>query len=48
VHETGATIILLTHAVKNSDMDKALDELRGCDFLNKLASCIRIFEPSHA
>jgi homoserine dehydrogenase len=46
VHETGATIILLTHSVRNSDMDKALDELRSCDFLNKLASCIRIYEPS--
>jgi homoserine dehydrogenase len=48
VHETGATIILLTHSVRNSDMEKALDELRNCDFLNKLASCIRIYEPSHA
>jgi len=44
VHDTGATIIILTHAVSNADMESALQELEACDFLHKLASCTRIFK----
>lgn len=43
--EGGASIVILTHAVRNDDMEKALEELRQKKFLTKLASCIRIFEP---
>jgi homoserine dehydrogenase len=42
---SGASIVILTHAVKNSDMDKALDQLKKREFLRELASCIRIYEP---
>jgi len=50
VHEKGATIVILTQEVINSDMDAALAELKARDFLIDLASCIRIFQPvpSHA
>jgi homoserine dehydrogenase len=47
-HETGATIIILTHDVRNADMDAALHELRSCDFLTKLSNCIRIFKSVRA
>jgi homoserine dehydrogenase len=43
--EGGASIVILTHAVRNADMDTALEELRQKKFLSNLASCIRIFEP---
>jgi len=46
VHDTGATIIILTQEVSNADMDSALKELEACDFLHKLASCTRIFKPA--
>jgi homoserine dehydrogenase len=45
VHQTGATIVILTHDVDNADMEAALQELQACDFLSKLSSCIRIFKP---
>lgn len=48
VHETGATIVILTHKVKNADMENALKELQACDFLTKLSSCMRIFQPEAA
>lgn len=41
----GATIVILTHSVKNEAMDAALKELKNRDFLRDLASCIRIYEP---
>ncbi len=43
--EPGASVVILTHAVRNSDMDAALGELTGKPFLKELASCIRIYEP---
>ncbi|HEY9869469.1 MAG TPA: homoserine dehydrogenase [Candidatus Obscuribacterales bacterium] len=46
VHDTGATIVILTHQVGNAGMGRALEELQNCDFLHKLASCIRIFKPA--
>jgi homoserine dehydrogenase len=45
VEGKGARIVILTHDVKNSKMDAALAELQKCDFLQKLESCIRIFNP---
>lgn len=45
VHETGATIVILTHDVSNAEMDKAIAELKSCDFLSKMDSCLRIFKP---
>jgi homoserine dehydrogenase len=41
---TGAQVVILTHAVKNADMQKALDELKKRDFLKDVTSCIRIYE----
>ncbi len=46
VHDTGATIIILTHEVSNANMAAALKDLEACDFLHKLASCTRIFTPA--
>jgi homoserine dehydrogenase len=40
----GATIVILTHDVLNSDMDKALEQLQKCSFLQKQESCIRIYK----
>jgi homoserine dehydrogenase len=40
----GATIVILTHSVRNSRMTEALARLSKCSFLQKLDSCIRIFE----
>jgi homoserine dehydrogenase len=40
----GATIVILTHRVKNENMDKALAVLNKCSFLERHESCIRIFE----
>lgn len=45
VEEGGATVIILTHSVRNEDMDKAIAEINKLDFLKKLAACIRIYEP---
>jgi len=45
VEGKGARIVILTHAVKNSKMDAALAELQKCEFLQKLESSIRIFNP---
>jgi homoserine dehydrogenase len=42
---TGANIIILTHAVKNSAMENALEELKRKEFMKEIASCIRIYEP---
>lgn len=44
VDEGGASIIIITHAVKNSSMEKALDELQKHDFLDRVDSCLRIFQ----
>lgn len=41
---TGAHVVILTHAVRNADMQAALDELRKRDFLKDVSSCIRIYE----
>lgn len=46
VHDTGATIVILTHSVPDAAMQEALRVLAGCDFMHKLASRIRIFEPA--
>lgn len=43
--ENGASIVILTHSVKNSNMDAALAELGKLPFLRELTSCIRIFDP---
>ncbi len=40
-----ATIVVLTHDVRNKDMEGAIKELKSCDFLKRLESCIRIFKP---
>lgn len=40
-----ASIVILTHAVKNSNMDKATSELTKRPFLRKLSSCLRIYQP---
>ena len=40
----GATIVILTHKVKNENMDKALAVLNKCSFLERHESCIRIFD----
>lgn len=45
VEEEGATIVILTHGVRNSDMTRAIAALKSCDFLKELQSCIRIFKP---
>ena len=41
---TGAQIVIVTHAVKNSDMEKAVDELKKREFLKEVSSCFRIYE----
>ncbi|MBS2003875.1 MAG: homoserine dehydrogenase [Candidatus Obscuribacterales bacterium] len=46
VEESGARIVIFTHEVKNSQMETALAELAKCDFLRKLESKIRIFQPA--
>lgn len=43
--KNGATIVILTHSVKNEHMEAAIAELKKRDFLRELASCIRIYEP---
>jgi homoserine dehydrogenase len=43
---TGAHIVILTHAVTNSAMEDALNELCKRDFLKDVSSCIRIYEPA--
>ncbi|HEY9713990.1 MAG TPA: ACT domain-containing protein, partial [Chroococcales cyanobacterium] len=45
VHSSGAKIVILTQAVKNENMEKALGELKKCDFLTELESVIRIYQP---
>jgi homoserine dehydrogenase len=40
-----ASIIILTHTVKNSDMDAAIAALMKLPFLTRLDSCVRIYEP---
>jgi len=42
--DNSASIVILTHKVKNADMQKAISELKKCDFLTKLDSCLRIFD----
>lgn len=41
----GAHVIILTHAVRNSSMEAAIEELKRKEFLKDVASCIRIYEP---
>jgi homoserine dehydrogenase len=41
----GATIVILTHSVRNDRMTTALEQLGKCSFLQELQSCIRIFRP---
>jgi len=41
----GATIVILTHSVENSSMDKATAELSKRPFLRQLSSCVRIYQP---
>jgi homoserine dehydrogenase len=43
--EDEASIIILTHDVRNGDMQRALTELRKLDLLKHLDGCIRLFEP---
>lgn len=43
--DAGAGIVILTHAVKNRDMEKALNVLKSREFLREVSSCIRIYEP---
>ncbi len=43
--EGQAEIVIVTQAVRNGDMDKALSELKKCDFLKNIDGCIRIFQP---
>lgn len=45
VQDDGATIVILTHAVRDADMEAATKTLTSCDFLRELESCIRIFKP---
>jgi homoserine dehydrogenase len=40
-----ATIVVLTHDVRNGDMERALAELKRMDFLKSLESCIRLYKP---
>jgi len=43
--ENEASIIILTHDVRNGDMERALIELGKMDFLKHLDGCIRLFKP---
>jgi homoserine dehydrogenase len=43
VKEGRATIVILTHAVREGDMDSALTDLKECPFLDSVASAIRIY-----
>jgi len=43
VQECGASIVIMTHEVLNSDMQQAIAELESGDFLSELSSCIRVF-----
>lgn len=45
VRESGAEITIVTHAVRDSDMQKALADLESCNFLLAVRNAIRIFEP---
>lgn len=42
--EGGATVIILTHSTRQGDMENALAELTKRDFLQRVASALRIFE----
>ena len=46
VAEGRATIVILTHEVRSGDMNAALDDLKKCDFLDSVASAIRIYKPA--
>lgn len=43
VKEGRATIVILTHDVKEGDMNAALTDLKQCPFLDSVASAIRIY-----
>jgi homoserine dehydrogenase len=44
--DAGASVIILTHSVRNADMERALSELQKRDFLRRLASCMAIYDPT--
>jgi homoserine dehydrogenase len=44
--EDRAMIVVLTHDVRNGDMERALGELQKMDFLKNLESCIRLYKPT--
>jgi homoserine dehydrogenase len=41
-----ASIVVLTHNVRNGDMQRAVKELEKLDFLKNLESCIRLYKPA--
>lgn len=43
VKEGRATIVILTHDVREGDMNAALNDLKKCPFLDSVASAIRIY-----
>lgn len=44
VQDAGATVVIVTHSVRNGDMARALDAIKNCDFLHELGNCLRIFD----
>lgn len=46
VEDGRATVVIMTHKVRNGNMTAALAELEGCKFLESTASAIRIYEPA--
>lgn len=45
VSDSHASIVIVTHAVKESNMKAALEELSKREFLKRLASCLPIYTP---
>ncbi len=43
--DEGATVIIITHSTRQGDMEAALAEMAKRDFLIRVASALRIFEP---
>lgn len=43
--ENEASIVIITHGVNKSHMDKALDKLQNSDFLKELGAALHIFTP---
>lgn len=46
VQDKTATVVILTHDVRNQDMNNALEQLKNCDFLEELGNAIRIYKES--